>query len=195
MKSLFASKRILIAGLMTGVVIILWYHYLFREQQRNLTSLEGEIIDTETLVATWIAETKNLSEYQDKYMVLKEEQQRVLSKIPSIHQVDHLSRRLIALGKNYHCRITYFGIPFAEFFSRERTIGSSNGGEILVMPLQMVVEGDFASIGLFVDALSKLPFFTAFGEFEMRCLSNDGEELEMDLSMMIFLIDDESHDL
>lgn len=195
MKAIFASKRVLIAGLITGVVIVLWYHYLVREQRRNLASIEGEIIDTEMLVATWIAETKNLSEYQDKYVVLKEEQERVLSKIPSIHQVDHLSRHLIALGKNYHCSITYFGIPFAEFFSRERTIGSSDGREILVMPLQMVVEGDFASIGLFIDALSKLPFFTAFGEFELRRLSNDGEELEMDLTMMVFLKGDDSEDL
>ncbi len=195
MKTLFASKRVPIAGLLLGIVIILWYQFLFREQRRNLASLEGEIIDMESLVATWVAETKNLSEYQDKYVILQEEQQRILSQIPSLHHVDHLSQNLITLGKNYHCTITYFGIPFAEFFSGESTIGSSDGKEILVMPLQMVVEGDFASIGHFIDALSELPFFTAFGEFEMSRPSNDSEELEMDLSMMVFLKRDSPDDL
>ena len=187
MGKVLSSKRVLLTGLVMGIVTVFWYQVFYVSQKRDIDAIERKIRDTEAVVATWVAETRHLSDYQSKYTVLEEKQERILSQIPDVHQVDQLSERLIRLGRDNGCEVSYLGIPFAEFFSKDHAAESSPGHAVIMLPFHMVARGDFPSLGRFIEALSDLPYFTAFGDFEVSRLSDDARELQMDLSMTIFL--------
>jgi len=180
-------KRTLAGVVFMALIIFLWYSQLFQRQKDELARLEREIEDVELLVSNWVSETRNLSDYHNEYANLEKEQHQILSEIPEARQVHELAQQLIEIGKSHDCRVTYVGIPFSEFFSGDEKGGSSRQGDVMILPLKLIVEGSFVSIGHYMETLSGLPLFNAFGELEMDRMSPDGDELESNFSLYVYL--------
>jgi len=170
-----------------GLVIFLWYSQLFQRQKDELIRLSIAIENAEMLAYNWVSETKNLSDYHNEYVIKEKEQHQILSRIPEADQVHELAQQLIEMGKSHGCMVTYVGIPFSQFFSREDQVVPSRQGDVMILPLQLIVNGSFVSTGRYIEALSSLPLFAAFGELEMRRMSADRDELKSNFSMFIYL--------
>jgi Tfp pilus assembly protein PilO len=190
MMTIIANKRLIIGGISIGLIVFLWYHYVFKSQKADIDRLDEEIRKVETLVSEWVADTKSLADYKSEFANLESQQQKILSEIPRPYQVQELSQQLIDLGKSYGCQVSYVGIPFSEFFSNDEEKIFPEQNDVTILPLHLVVRGEFVPVGYFMEALADLPFFAAFGELEMSRVSQEENILESSFSMMVFLVQD-----
>jgi Tfp pilus assembly protein PilO len=186
MEELMPSRRV-IAGLAAVVVgAVLWYVLLFRDQQAELVRLDGEIAALEGQVAEWVEATKRLSDYHEEYTALQETHHQLLSQIPVSGRVYGLAEEIIAMARERGCRVGYVGIPFSRLFA-----GGGGGGVVVrgldVVPIRLVVEGDFLSVGRFMESLASLPFFAAFGDLEIDRSSDGVDRVEADFHVNIFV--------
>ncbi len=185
MNRIAAKKRVLLAVAFMAIVVLVWYKFLFLKQQAGLASLRAEMERVETDVTGWMAETKSLSDYQKEYQALKENHWRFLSRIPEKDQVQELAEEIIEMGRTYDCRVTYVGVPVSRFFGEG---DPSESGEVMIIPLMLIIRGDFIPVGEFMGSMSRLSYFASFGEIEMSRSDRMGaEELETNLWMNIYV--------
>jgi Tfp pilus assembly protein PilO len=179
------NKRAMLAAASMVLIVFLWYKFLFLDQQADLERLRGEIEKVEADVSGWMVETKNLSDYQNEYQALRENHSRFLFAIPETNEVQELAEQIIGMGKNHGCRVAYVGVPVSRFFDDKVT---GEPGEVMIIPLMLIIKGNFIPVGEFMESLSRLSFFASFGELEMSRSSRIGiEELETNLWLKIYV--------
>jgi Tfp pilus assembly protein PilO len=182
-----AYRRLMVGVIAMGLIIFLWYSQLFQRQKNEMVRLSNAIENVEVLAYNWVSETKNLSDYHNQYVIKEKEQHRMLSRIPEADQVHELAQQLIEIGKSHGCMVTYVGMPFSQFFSDGDQVVPSRQGDVMILPLQLIVNGSFISTGRYIETLSSLPLFAAFGELGMRRISAGRDELESNFSMYIYI--------
>jgi len=183
-----SNKRILLAAGSIVIIVFLWYKFLFLNQQADLERLRAEINKVEADVSGWMVETKNLSDFQNEYQILRENHRQFIFAIPETNEVQELAEQIIGIGKNHGCRVTYVGVPVSRFFD-EKVPGEP--GEVMVIPLMLIIKGNFIPVGEFLESLSELAFFASFGELEISRANRIGiEELETNLWLNIYVKSD-----
>ena len=177
--------RLLIVGMVSLVVgVVLWYMFLFRDQQAKLRRLAEEIGAREAQVKEWVEATKRLPDSHEQYAELRATHHQLLSRIPESGRVHGLAEEVIALGKGQGCRIAYVGVPFSKLFT-----GAENGSAIrgvTVVPLRLIVDGEFLAVGRFMESLADLPYFAGYGNLEID-RDDQGNRVEADLSVDIYV--------
>jgi Tfp pilus assembly protein PilO len=188
MKGVIANRKILVSVMIMTVVVFLWYNLLYTRQKKELLKLDQEISKVESLVSRWVSDTRSLSDYNSKHLVLKEKQHQLLERIPKADQVQELAERIVDLGSTHQCQVTYIGIPFSSLFSDRARGDETIQGQLMVVPLQVNVKGQFISIGNLMESLSKLPFFSSFGDLEITRLAGGNGDLVSSFSMVVYVL-------
>jgi len=185
MIGIMASRKILLGIVVMGLTIFLWHAFIYRRQSSKLQMVNQELTKVDRQISDWISETKGLSDYHKSLTVLEGRHRQLLARIPDMDELPELSQQIVALGKEHGCLVAYIRMPFSVLFPENLEPRPSGEGGLIVLPFQLVVRGNFRSLAGFLESMTELPCFSAFGELEMKRTAGDGNELETQLTMRI----------
>jgi len=140
------SKKIILLGVILGVMSGIYFHSFFSPRQGELEILRGDLNKLDKELNESKAITREHQKFKEQLSKLNAELKNALTQLPNEKEIPEILRTITSLGKESSLEFTLFK-PKAEepqqFYAK--------------VPIELTVLGSYHNTGIFFDKVSKLP--------------------------------------
>jgi type IV pilus assembly protein PilO len=150
------SRKILILGILTAVIIGLYFYLIYMPNLESLKKKKAEMVALENQVRELRIVAANMKRFQAEAAKLREELKVAMTQLPTSKEIPSLLSNISRLGKEAGLEFLLFK-PAAE-------VSKEFYSEI---PVEMRVRGTYHNVALFFDKVGKLPRIVNISEVGM----------------------------
>jgi len=156
MLKLPTSKKVFILVVILVVIVGLYLYVFFLPGRNELNTTRIELSRLTKELNESKAITRELQNFKEQIAKLNEELKTALTQLPNEKEIPEILKNISSLGKESNLEFTLFRPKPEEpqqFYAK--------------VPIELVVLGNYHSIGLFFDKVSKLPRIINVVDFNM----------------------------
>jgi type IV pilus assembly protein PilO len=156
MLKLPTSKKVFILVVILVVIVGLYLYVFFLPGRNELNKTRIELSRLTKELNESKAITRELQKFKEQIAKLNEELKTALTQLPNEKEIPEILKNISSLGKESNLEFTLFRPKPEEpqqFYAK--------------VPIELVVLGNYHSIGLFFDKVSKLPRIINVVDFNM----------------------------
>ena len=156
MLKLPTSKKVFILVVILVVIVGLYLYVFFLPGRNELNTTRIELSRLTKELNESKAITRELQKFKEQIAKLNEELKTALTQLPNEKEIPEILKNISSLGKESNLEFTLFRPKPEEpqqFYAK--------------VPIELVVLGNYHSIGLFFDKVSKLPRIINVVDFNM----------------------------
>ncbi len=165
------SKKVAILVVLICLVIGLYAYAFFIPQQKELTTLKGDLNNLVRELNESKTIAKDLEKFKQQVAQLNIELTNALTQLPNEKEIPEMLKNISALGKESKLNFTLFRPKPEEpqqFYAR--------------VPIELVFLGNYHNTGIFFDKVSKLPRIINVVNFNMtRAQTADKAKVEEEI--------------
>ncbi len=139
------AQRVLVLALAVIIIVVAVFFTFIQPENKKITRFKRTIEQLDSDLVQKRAIARNLSRYRVEVERLKQRLNEALTLLPNEAEIPELLQKIAALVEQSDCEMESF-VPAAEVTS----------GFYAKIPVKMVVEGNYHSIAVFFDKVSKL---------------------------------------
>jgi type IV pilus assembly protein PilO len=151
-----ASRKILILGILTAVMVGLYIYLIYWPNQELLKKKKVEMAALEGQVRELRIVAANMKRFQAEAAKLREELNVAITQLPTSKEIPSLLSNISRLGKDS-------GLEFLLF----KPTGEVNKEFYAEIPVEIRVRGTYHNVALFFDKVGKLPRIVNISEVGM----------------------------
>lgn len=140
-----------------------WYAWWIRPQQVELDTAEQQIRGLIRRVEAATAERTRLAQVQQEISTLDAEVKQMESRLFERPQLPEILRQIAGLGGRYGLKFSAIYPKYDELLQAE----SSQGEPLLVLPVEIQVDGEFVKFGQFIELLDRQQFLFSVQRLDM----------------------------
>ena len=162
-------KKVLILIVILCAVAGLYFHFFLSPRQGELTSLRGKLDKAVSELRNLDDIIRDLDKFRQQEKELNQQLTEALKQLPNEKEIPEILKNITNLGKESNLEFTLFKpkpeVP-QQFYAQ--------------VPIELIVLGNYHSIGTFFDKMSKLPRIINVVNFNMTRTKEikGGEETE-----------------
>jgi len=153
---LSTPKKVLILVGILCVIAALYYHSFFNPRQEEIRVLKVDLGRLVKELNESKAIARDLEKFKGQVEKLNAELMKALTQLPNEKEIPEILKNITSLGRESNLEFTLFRprteVP-QEFYAK--------------VPIELVVLGNYHSIGIFFDKVSKLPRIINVVDFNM----------------------------
>lgn len=170
--NLSPAKKALLILVIAGVIVGLYWYSFYRGKAEIYNRLKTEYSNKQAKLNENQAIARNLPRFKEEVEKLNLQLTRVVQELPNKREIPNLLETLSNLGSINGLQVVYV-----------RPMSDVNRDFFAEVPIQIKVKGGYHELGMFLDAVSKLPRIINVGNITMGHPVEDEESGSMVLDI------------
>jgi len=174
-------KKILLFGC-GGIIIfiIAWYAILYRTLHNKQNSITQEINALEKNL-------KDMKTAPGEIEKLMEEIELLNTEIAKEHTKIRPRSELLQISEAIAEKATSLGLDISRIIPEKENVIQESDEEVIRIPIQIWLSGEYVSLGRFIESLEDLPFLVRSGSFQMSSDDDTYPFIDIYLTLYVYL--------
>jgi type IV pilus assembly protein PilO len=163
LNELNAKQRLLIVGVVIGLMAVIFYYYIFTPNTRTIANFDSQLTALETELKGLRAIEMKLPEFKAETLRLQNQLSEIRRKLPQEKEIPGLLENISRAGMES-------GLQF-ELFRPGSEVKKEIYSEV---PVDISVRGPFQSMAMFIDKISHFPRIVNVTRFNFSAPKEEG---------------------